>query len=60
MRKSASKENNSRSSHAVPYISEFERLVLSILKDDLDNKEQIRELLEEYATRYAEKDTSEA
>jgi hypothetical protein len=55
-----SKKDSSRSGDAVPYVLEFERSALSILKDDANHKEQIKELLEEYAARYAEESTSGA
>jgi len=41
-----------------PYILEFERQALSLLKDDSESREKLREVLEEYAARYAEQSTS--
>ena len=38
----------------LPYISEFEDEALKVLRGKGDNKERLRELLESYATRYAD------
>lgn len=38
---------------AVPYVSEFEAQVLTILRKDAENKEKVKEILEKYATRYS-------
>lgn len=54
-----SKTGKRSSSYNIPYILEFESLALNILKDGINSKEQLRELLEKYAIRYAD-DTSGA
>ncbi len=41
------------SSHQIPYIKEIERLALKILRENPDDKEKLKEILEDYASRYA-------
>lgn len=48
------------SSDDVPYIRKFEQLALEILKDGINTKEQLKELLVRYADKYAERSTSGA
>ena len=48
------------SSDDVPYIRKFEQLALQILKDGINTKGQLRELLVKYADKYAERSTSGA
>lgn len=57
MRKQVTKNSNSLR-YVVPYISEVERSALNILKDDPDNKKELKELLEEFAARYARESIS--
>jgi len=44
---------NVDSSYQIPYIKEIERLALSILRKKPDDKEKLKEILENYASRYA-------
>ena len=37
----------------VPYIKELENVALKILKKNPNDKEKLKEILENYATRYA-------
>jgi len=37
----------------IPYIKEIERAALSLLKEDPNNRERLKEILEDYASRYA-------
>ncbi len=60
MRKRTTKTEESSSSHMVPFILEFERQALSILKDEAKGKEQLKEMLKDYAARYARQSTSGA
>ena len=53
-----SKIDNNGLDYAVPNILEFERSALNIVKKDTDNKEEIKELLKEYAARYAKENAS--
>ena len=48
-----SETKSNSSSYATPYILEFEGLALSVLEHDGDNRGKLKELLEEYAARYA-------
>jgi len=41
------------SSRTVPYIKELEHVVLNILRENPNNKERVKEILENYAGRYA-------
>jgi len=41
------------SSHAIPYIKELERIALNLLRKNPNNKEKLKEILEDYASRYA-------
>ena len=51
------KKNRESSPYAVPYLIDFERLALDLLKTDEDGKEELKELLEKYADKYAKEDT---
>lgn len=53
MREQVSETENRSSSYMVPYILEFEGLALSILKGGGEVKGKLKELLEEYAAKYA-------
>jgi len=44
---------NAGSFNRVPYIKELERITLSLLRKDPNNKEKLKEILENYASRYA-------
>jgi len=44
---------NAGSLRQVPYIKELERVALNLLKRNLNDKEKLKEILEEYAARYA-------
>jgi len=48
-----SKTRSENVDEAIPYVSEFEAQVLSILRKDAENKEKVKEILEKYATRYS-------
>ncbi len=48
-----SETEDSSSGYVGPYILEFEGLALRILKGDANDKEKLKELLEEYADKYA-------
>ena len=37
----------------IPYIKELEKVALKILKENPDYKERLKEILEEYASRYS-------
>ena len=52
-----SKIRDNDSDNIASYI-EFERLALNILKEEENNKERVKELLEEYAAKYAEEGIS--
>jgi hypothetical protein len=39
--------------HRIPYIREIERVAISLLKKSPNNKEKLKEILEDYASRYA-------
>jgi hypothetical protein len=52
-RKTVSKTRAENTGEAIPYVSEFETKVLSILRKDAEDKEKVKELLEKYATRYS-------
>ena len=41
------------SSTAIPYVKELERIVLNLLREKPDDKEKLKEILENYASRYA-------
>jgi len=41
------------SSHTIPYIKEIEHAVLNILRENPNDKEKLKEMLENYASRYA-------
>jgi len=41
------------SPHAIPYIKEVEYAALNLLKKNPNNKEELKEILENYASRYA-------
>ncbi len=45
---------NAGSLHQIPYIKELERVALSILRKNPNDKEKLKEILEDYARRYAE------
>ena len=60
MRKQVSETRDSSSGYATPYILEFEGLALSVLEHDGDNREKLKELLEEYAARYAKESSAGA
>jgi len=53
MREQVSETEDSSSGHVAPYILEFEGLAPRILKGDVNDKEKLKELLEEYADKYA-------
>jgi hypothetical protein len=53
VRKMVSKTRAENTGEAIPYVSEFETQVLSILRKDAEDKEKVKELLEKYATRYS-------
>jgi hypothetical protein len=57
MQKRAPKTENSNSGKTVPFIFEFERQALIILRDGVSIEEKLKELLEEYAARYAAQST---
>jgi len=44
---------NASSFSRVPYIKELERVALSLLRKNPNNKEKLKEILEDYASRYA-------
>ncbi|MCW4021431.1 MAG: hypothetical protein NWF14_09440 [Candidatus Bathyarchaeota archaeon] len=48
------KKDSNRPRYTVPYISKVERSAMNILKNTGTNKEELKELLEKYAARYAE------
>jgi len=48
-----SETEDSSLGYVAPYILEFEGLALRILKGDVNDKEKLKELLEEYADKYA-------
>ena len=52
-RKKMSNIEKAGSSHQIPYIKEIERLALKILRENPDDKEKLKEILEDYASRYA-------
>jgi hypothetical protein len=37
----------------IPYIKEIERIAISLLKKNPNDKEKLKEMLEDYASRYA-------
>ena len=53
MQGQVSKTESISSVYVVPYILEFEGLALRILEEDAKDKEKLKELLEEYADKYA-------
>ena len=53
MRQQVSETEDSSSGYVAPYILEFEGLALRILKGDVNDREKLKELLEEYADKYA-------
>ncbi len=58
MPKRARKTEDNALGRIDPFILEFERQALGILKDDGESKEKLKEVLEEYAARYAGQSTS--
>jgi hypothetical protein len=46
------KTDNAVQSNTAPQILEFEQQAVQKLRKNADNKQQIKELLEEYAARY--------
>ncbi|RLI12573.1 hypothetical protein DRO35_02715, partial [Candidatus Bathyarchaeota archaeon] len=38
---------------SIPYIKELEKVALKILKENSNYKERLKEILEEYASRYS-------
>ena len=42
-----------KSSSSIPYIKELEKVALKILRENPDDKEKLKEMLEEYASRYS-------
>ena len=44
---------NADSSTQIPYIKELERAVLRIIRKNQNDKERLKEILEDYASRYA-------
>ena len=55
-----SETKNRSSGYMVPYILEFEGLALSILEGDRESGGKLKELLEEYATKYAKESSAGA
>ncbi len=58
MREQLSKTKSRSSGYMIPYILEFEGVALSILKDDGEGKGKLKELLEEYAAKYAKESSA--
>jgi len=48
-----SNTGNAGSVNKVPYIKELERVALKLLRKNPNDKEGLKEILENYATRYA-------
>ena len=48
-----SNTGNADSSTQIPYIKELERAVLRIIRKNQNDKERLKEILEDYASRYA-------
>jgi len=44
---------NEGSFRQVPYVKELERVALNLLRKNPNNKEKLKEILDEYASRYA-------
>jgi len=53
-----SKTKSRSSGYMIPYVLEFEGVALSILKDDGEGKGKLKELLEEYAAKYAKESSA--
>jgi len=51
--KCVSKTDKNNSRPRVPYILEFEPLALGVLRNEDGTKEDLKELLERYAAKYA-------
>jgi len=43
----------SNTRNSVPYIKELERVAVNLLRKNLNSKEKLKEILEDYASRYA-------
>ena len=48
-----SKNRAENAGEVIPYISEVETQVLSILRKNSEDKEKVKEILEKYSTRYS-------
>jgi len=46
-------ETKGRSTRGIPYIREIEKIAVELLKEDPDNKDRLKEMLDDYAGRYA-------
>jgi len=42
-----------KSMRGIPYIREIERIAVELLKEDPDDKDRLKEMLDDYAGRYA-------
>ncbi|MCD6325379.1 hypothetical protein J7L97_03730 [Candidatus Bathyarchaeota archaeon] len=48
-----SNTGNKDSLRQIPYIKELERVAVNLLRKNQNSKERLKEILEEYASRYA-------
>ncbi|MCD6538420.1 hypothetical protein J7L18_07425 [Candidatus Bathyarchaeota archaeon] len=42
-----------RSTHGIPYVREIEKIAVELLKEDPHDKDRLKEMLDDYAGRYA-------
>ena len=46
-------DTRGRSTHRIPYIREIEKIAVEPLKEDPKDKDRLKEMLDDYAGRYA-------
>ena len=46
-------DTKGKSMRGIPYIREIERITVDLLKEDPCNKDRLKEMLDDYAGRYA-------
>jgi len=46
-------DTKGRSMRGIPYIREIERIAVKLLKENPDDKDRLKEMLDDYAGRYA-------
>ncbi len=46
-------DNKGESMRGIPYIREIERIAVDLLKEDPHDKDRLKEMLDDYAGRYA-------